>query len=309
MKKLAAILLFATIIANFTFAQSSSSSQKDGEDLDLKAVLGKLEEVSSFEELEKALNDSSQTLNNLDLNKDGKVDYITVIENKEKNVHIATLRVLLSEKEQQDVANIVIEKTSDTKISLQIIGDEDLYGKDYIVQPDDGYVSLTPTTGKQNTGGHGPSAEPWQIEYSPTAVYFVIVPKVYAPTYVVYVSPVRYAIYPRWYRPYHPMARSSYVSKSARYHRHYAKKTHVRRCHTANNMIKHNRKKTAYKTKYHHNNKSHYNKSKNYNNKNNYNKNQTNNKNKNYNTNTNRNQPNTKANNKKTTPNTNKKMR
>jgi hypothetical protein len=45
------------------------------------------------------------------------------------------LRVSVNEKESQDVAVIPVSKDKAGKVSIQIIGDEALYGKDYIVDP------------------------------------------------------------------------------------------------------------------------------------------------------------------------------
>ena len=43
-------------------------------------------------------------------------------------------RIDINEKESQDVAVIELEKTGDETADLQIVGDEDLYGEDYILE-------------------------------------------------------------------------------------------------------------------------------------------------------------------------------
>ncbi len=45
------------------------------------------------------------------------------------------LQVDVTEKETQDVAVILVSKDKDKKVTMQIVGDKDLYGKDYIVEP------------------------------------------------------------------------------------------------------------------------------------------------------------------------------
>ena len=47
------------------------------------------------------------------------------------------------ETETQDVAVILLNKDKNKKISLQMVGDEELYGKDYIIEPK-GNSSITP---------------------------------------------------------------------------------------------------------------------------------------------------------------------
>ena len=45
------------------------------------------------------------------------------------------LQVAVTDKEIQDVAVILVSKDKDKKVTMQIVGDKDLYGKDYIVEP------------------------------------------------------------------------------------------------------------------------------------------------------------------------------
>jgi hypothetical protein len=59
-----ALLFFVTPL----FGQESDNL---GEDFDLEALPGILEKVSSFEELERSINDSTNDINNLDLDNNG----------------------------------------------------------------------------------------------------------------------------------------------------------------------------------------------------------------------------------------------
>ena len=52
--------------------------------LDLKAVATVFGESANLEEFEKKLNDYDTQISNLDLNNDGQVDYLRVIEKNEK---------------------------------------------------------------------------------------------------------------------------------------------------------------------------------------------------------------------------------
>ena len=66
---------------------------------------------------------------------DNKVDFIKVVTKQDKEDFTFILQVAVSEKETQDVAVIFVSKDKDKKVTMQIVGDKDLYGKDYIVEP------------------------------------------------------------------------------------------------------------------------------------------------------------------------------
>ena len=99
-------------------------SDKLGDGFDLEALPGILQEVNNFEELEKAINDSTSDINNLDLDQNGEVDYVLIHEVEEGNSHVAFLRVAMSEDEYQDIVSIEMEKQSSSTASFQIVGDE-----------------------------------------------------------------------------------------------------------------------------------------------------------------------------------------
>ncbi len=119
-----------------------------GDNLDLAAVLNIFKESKNVEDFEKNLNNADNKVNNLDLNHDGKVDYIRVIETGNDTLHNLILQVPVSRSQSQDVAVIQIQKKGDKTIHLQIVGDETLYGKNYIIEPQDAAT----TQSQQNTG-------------------------------------------------------------------------------------------------------------------------------------------------------------
>ena len=80
----------------------------------------------------------------LDLNGDDQVDYITVYEEAEGDTHVAILRVPLGENEYQDVASVDLEKVSGDEVAVQIVGDEELYGPNYIIEPAEKSASAWP---------------------------------------------------------------------------------------------------------------------------------------------------------------------
>ncbi|MBL0110193.1 MAG: hypothetical protein IPP42_04700 [Saprospiraceae bacterium] len=58
------------------------------------------------------LNQDDNHVNNLDLNDDGEVDYIRVIDNMDGDAHALVLQVVVSATENQDIAVIEIEKAA-----------------------------------------------------------------------------------------------------------------------------------------------------------------------------------------------------
>ncbi|MGZ3853224.1 MAG: hypothetical protein ACXVBX_10575, partial [Flavisolibacter sp.] len=114
-----------------------------GDNLDLYAVLDLFQKSKTIEAFEKSLNDPELKINNLDLNLDKKIDFIKVVTNKKDESYQFILRVDVSKTESQDVAVILLDKDKDKKVSLQIVGDEELYGKDYVIEPK-GNSTVTP---------------------------------------------------------------------------------------------------------------------------------------------------------------------
>src|ERR1044072_9890675 len=117
-----------------------------GDNLDLYAVLSVFQKSKTIEEFEKTLNDEKTKINNLDLNLDKKIDFIKVVSKKKDNSHTFILQVDVTKDETQDVAVILLDTDKNKKISLQIVGDEELYGPDYVIEPK-GNSSVTPNPG------------------------------------------------------------------------------------------------------------------------------------------------------------------
>ncbi|MDH4473681.1 MAG: hypothetical protein QE487_13815 [Fluviicola sp.] len=162
------------------------------EGFDLQGALELFEKSKSPEDFERALNAESNPVNNLDLNDDGKIDFVKVIDRMKDKSHSIALQVVLNEKENQDIAAIVIEKSGPSSARLQIIGNEVLYGKEVVLEPID------------KSG----DSEPKAMLLASNAVVTVnvwtwpIIQHVYQEEYVPYVSPVRWEVYPVWYEPH-----------------------------------------------------------------------------------------------------------
>ncbi|HFA49623.1 MAG TPA: hypothetical protein ENJ95_11475 [Bacteroidetes bacterium] len=165
----------------------------DGDGFSLEGALELFKKAESPEAFEKLLNSEDNYVNNLDLNEDGDIDYIRVVDNMDGEVHAIVLQVPVSETESQDVAVIEIEKKGKEEAILQIVGDADLYGEQTIVEPIE-------TETKDD--GRGPSVSVVRIVVN--VWLWPSVRFVYRPGYRVWVSPWRWRVYPVWWRPWRP---------------------------------------------------------------------------------------------------------
>ena len=101
------------------------------EGLDLRAVGELIKTADDAPALERQINDASQGLNNLDLDSDGEVDYVSVEEFGGGDSRGFMLVAKLNDGREQEVATIDIEKKSDTQADLEIRGNERIYGSNH----------------------------------------------------------------------------------------------------------------------------------------------------------------------------------
>lgn len=132
---LLAILPFAATVRADETITVSANSQDISDNLDLRAVATLFGEVNNLEEFENELNSSERHLNNLDLNGDGIVDYLRVVEIGEGQNRLIVLQAVLAKDIYQDVASIYVERQEDNSVTIQVVGDEYLYGTNYIIEP------------------------------------------------------------------------------------------------------------------------------------------------------------------------------
>lgn len=102
--------------------------------LDLMAVAAAYAESRSVREFEQILNSSRYMINNLDLNNDGWIDYLRVIETRNGYYHAMLIQSCLAPGIFQDVATLVAERRADA-LFVEVIGDRFLYGYNYVVRP------------------------------------------------------------------------------------------------------------------------------------------------------------------------------
>lgn len=226
---LTGLLLFGGI----SNAQETDSTGLPGDNFSLQGAIEMFKKAGSPEEFEKLINNRENNVNNLDLNGDGEIDYVKVIDKVEKDAHAFVLQVSVSESENQDIAVIELEKTGDATAVLQIVGDEEIYGEQVIVEASDG------TDGDDDDQKmNGPS---FIENYFPPVIVNVwgwpSVRFVYRPAYVPWVSPWRWRHYPGWWRPWRPTAWRVFHPLTIRYHP-FCRVVHTHRVVTAHRIYK-----------------------------------------------------------------------
>ncbi|MBK9109500.1 MAG: hypothetical protein IPM92_14285 [Saprospiraceae bacterium] len=219
------IWLACTIWNMPAFSQSSGtdSTGLPGDHFSLQGALEMFKQSSSPEDFEKRINTEDNKVNNLDLNGDGDIDYVKVISKVDGDVHVFILQVPVSENENQDIAVIELEKDGKESAILQIIGDDDIYGEQVIVEPQEEITSPEKEGGDEMKGG-GPN--PFYDMDEEMAIVINVWPWpcvrfVYAPAYRPWISPWRWRHYPGWWRPWRPFSWHVWHPFHHRYHRHY----------------------------------------------------------------------------------------
>lgn len=195
MKARLAVAMTVVLMA-FVFGRLSAQEEvtivaptsEAAEGLDLQAVSELFKDAESLEAFEKALNDPDVGVNNLDLDDNGEVDYIRVVEEVADDTHVIILQVPLAENEFQDVATIEVEKAGDEEYNMQVHGNAIIYGVDYYVAPAPVRIHVWPIFG-------------W----------------LYRPYYRPYRSVFHFGYYPRWWRPHRPVAVHVYRTRTVRF--------------------------------------------------------------------------------------------
>jgi hypothetical protein len=127
------ILLLLTLVGTMFLSGCGSSdvdTSRDG--LDLQAVLGLAQTSTSPQDFEGKLNQEGG-VNNLDLNQDGKVDYLSVDEYETQGQRNLTLYVAYDGDNKQQVAEIVCG-AEDKVGTCQIVGNDKVYGSSPVYQ-------------------------------------------------------------------------------------------------------------------------------------------------------------------------------
>ena len=106
--------------------------------LDLRAVASIFATSRNLREFEMRLNDPRLGISNLDLNRDGFVDYLRAIEvfdRRTPNTRLVVIQAVLGFNVFQDVATIVVEGRNSRNAVIYVIGDPWLFGRNYVIAP------------------------------------------------------------------------------------------------------------------------------------------------------------------------------
>ena len=273
---LATLILAMGLFSSLLFSQTENDTTSlglPGDNLDLYAVLDLFQKSKTIEDFEKSLNEEKTGINNLDLNLDNKVDFIKVVTKQENNDFTFILQVDVTEKETQDVAVILVSKDKNGKVTMQIVGDTDLYGKDYVIEPKP-QVTVNP-------GYTGNKTDTVKVD-APTTVVVVeqtpIVQYVYSPVYVPYYPPYHYAYYPPYFAAFTVVAIGVYRHNNYYYHGGYHGGGYGNTVvvHNTNNFNNYNKTRNSSNTVNHNNASGNYNKNNGLNNRNNVSNNKSN---------------------------------
>ena len=103
--------------------------------LDLQAVAAIFAQSSTVREFESLLNNSSYIISNLDLNRDGYVDYLRVVSAMQGYNHVFVIQAVLAPNVYQDVATVVAEVPAYGNYYVEVIGSSYIYGPNYVIRP------------------------------------------------------------------------------------------------------------------------------------------------------------------------------
>jgi hypothetical protein len=170
------------------------------------------------------------------------------------------LRVSINSIEFQDVAVIQVSRNNAGNVIVQIIGDEALYGRDYVVEPSMRSVIETPNLAY--IGDHKIIIN--NNAYGNGIIYvsdWPIIAFLFSPSFSIYVSPWHRGYYPVYWNPWRPILYFNYWSyhnhylNSPRYHR----KSYIRfashhsyylRRRTSSSIVTRNRSAGTYRSTY-----------------------------------------------------------
>lgn len=170
MKTIYSIALTTLLTVSSLFAQDVTTVRANNSDisdnLDLRAVASIFGDSKDLEDFERRLNDPDVQISNLDLNRDGRVDYLRVIEAVEGNTHLIILQSVLGADTFQDVATVEVERDRNNNVQVQVVGDVYMYGPNYIYEPV--YVHRPIIWDVFWVSSYRPYYSPWYWGYYPT---------------------------------------------------------------------------------------------------------------------------------------------
>lgn len=239
MKKIMSFIaiVFLNFVSYTAFSQNNDEPEAlglPGDNLNLYAVLDVFQKSKTLEDFEKSINSEENKINNLDLNNDDKTDYIQVNSEKKDDTFFVILQVSVGKTEKQDVAVIEVDRDKNGKVNIQVIGDEELYGKDYILEPSQNETvggTANPgfnqgnTTIINNNTTNNYTTNNNSDDFGPRVSAWPIVLYMFSPLFIPWRSPWYWGYYPSYWRPWRPYYYRTYWG----YHRRYYASPYYRR--------------------------------------------------------------------------------
>ena len=194
-----ALLIFAACTTIVAQTRQDEYLGLPGDNLNLYAVMKLFQGSETLESFERNLNDENSRINNLDLNGDNLIDYIRVIDYINSDVHTIVLRVAINKREDQDIAVFTVQRFRNGQVQIQLIGDEALYGRNYIIEPIYAEQYANETSNPGYTGN---------VSVATTTYYEVgawpVIRFIYMPDYVVWHSAWYWGYYPTYWHAWRP---------------------------------------------------------------------------------------------------------
>ena len=217
MKKFVIITVLMAAIAAGSALKAQDSQQEyiglPGDNLNLYAVMRLFQESKTLEDFERNLNDQNSNINNLDLNGDNLVDYIKVFDDVDGDVHNIVLQDAVSPRENQDIAVFTVQRFQNGQVQIQLTGDEDLYGRNYIIEPiyDDANQGETPNPGYANNSRSVNGVTVTYVRTTPVQIAtWPLVRYIFLPNYRVWHSNWYWGYYPSYWHPWRPFSWNYY---------------------------------------------------------------------------------------------------
>lgn len=156
-----------------------------GDNLNLQALGELVKTAQNAQDLENKLN-TAGSINNLDLDGDGKVDYIKVTEYGSGTTKGFSFTVDLANGQSQEIATVEVQQGQNNQAALNINGNQNIYGNNYS----------------------------YSSNYSMSDL--LIMHYLFSP-HGFYISPYHYGYYPSYYHSYGMVSRGAYGGRVSSY--------------------------------------------------------------------------------------------
>ena len=216
-------IIFALLFLTVTSAQEASLSEAVtnekkknipllGDDFNLYSALEAFKRSETLDQFQSALNTEPWFINNLDLNNDQLVDYLTIHDITEAGVHNIVISAHINGEQQQDIAVIEVIKTGTEEAILQIVGHEEFYGKNMVVESFETIKSREKGSTSMEQKSKKVVTNVWD---------WSVVPPLFSSSYSPYRSKQNWGRYHRGYKAWAPKNRKTWSEKEDMFSKNY----------------------------------------------------------------------------------------